>query len=70
MTDPIRYAVTRGCTGCGTCVHECPAGAIRMSIEGAEIDADKCVGCGVCYDNCASEAIEAIANDKAGDDPC
>lgn len=55
-----RYAVTRGCTKCGWCAHECPSEAIVMDRHGAHIDADKCSGCGRCYDNCASEAIERV----------
>lgn len=51
------YSVERGCTHCGTCVYECPAGAIRMTPAGAVIDPEKCAGCGKCMDNCASEAI-------------
>ena len=60
MAKNMIYAVIRGCTGCGTCVYECPVGAIEMTMEGAVIDVDECVGCGVCYENCASEAIEAL----------
>jgi Na+-translocating ferredoxin:NAD+ oxidoreductase subunit B len=56
----VMYAVTRGCTKCGWCVHECQAGAITFDREGAHIDAEKCTGCGRCYDNCAFEAIERI----------
>jgi len=59
------YAVTRGCTKCGWCVHECPAGAILWDKTGAHIDPDKCVGCGKCYENCASEAIEAKTVEKS-----
>jgi len=55
-----RYAVTRGCTFCGTCEEMCPENAICIEENGAVIDQDKCVGCGVCYDNCAFEAIERI----------
>ena len=65
------YAIIRGCTGCGTCVYECPVGAIEMTIKGAVIDPDECTGCGACYENCASEAIEALepetANKNAGE---
>ncbi len=55
-----KFAVTRGCTKCGWCVHECPVDAIRLDRDGAHIDAEKCTGCGRCYDNCASEAIEQL----------
>ncbi|MDF2924181.1 MAG: methyl-viologen-reducing hydrogenase delta subunit [Paenibacillaceae bacterium] len=51
------YAVTGGCTLCGMCLYECPAGAIAMEQTGARIDGRHCTGCGRCARNCASEAI-------------
>ena len=45
------------CTGCETCVSECPSEAITMADEKAVINLDTCVDCGVCVDACPSEAI-------------
>lgn len=45
------------CTGCETCVSECPSEAISMADEKAVVDADECVDCGVCVDACPVEAI-------------
>ncbi|MBP1927835.1 ferredoxin [Methanolinea mesophila] len=45
------------CTGCETCVDECPAAAITIEKEKAKIDKDLCVDCGNCVDVCPSEAI-------------
>jgi Fe-S-cluster-containing hydrogenase component 2 len=45
------------CTGCESCVDECPSEAISMVSEKAEINADTCVDCGVCVDTCPAEAI-------------
>ncbi|MBN2136417.1 MAG: 4Fe-4S binding protein [Sedimentisphaerales bacterium] len=45
------------CTGCETCVDECPSEAIAMSQEKAVVDADACVDCGLCVDACPTEAI-------------
>ncbi|HIH26601.1 MAG TPA: 4Fe-4S binding protein [Methanoregulaceae archaeon] len=45
------------CTGCETCVDECPAAAITMNSEKAHVDAELCVDCGSCIDVCPSEAI-------------
>ena len=45
------------CTGCESCVEECPSEAITMVNEKAQIDADACVDCGVCVEACPSEAI-------------
>jgi len=45
------------CTGCESCIEECPSEAISMVKEKACIDADSCVDCGVCVDACPAEAI-------------
>jgi len=45
------------CTGCETCVSECPASAIAMDSEKAKVDKDMCVDCQTCVDVCPSEAI-------------
>ena len=45
------------CTGCETCVEECPSEAISMASEKAMVDANNCVDCGVCVDACPEEAI-------------
>lgn len=45
------------CTGCESCVEECPSEAIKMVDDKAEVDVDTCVDCGVCVDACPAEAI-------------
>ncbi len=46
------------CTGCGTCVDECPAEAITLNENDiAVIDLDECTECGTCVDACPNEAI-------------
>lgn len=46
------------CTGCGTCVDECPAGAIALREEGrAVIDEVACIRCGTCHDICPEDAV-------------
>ncbi|MHC4657946.1 MAG: indolepyruvate ferredoxin oxidoreductase subunit alpha [Planctomycetota bacterium] len=45
------------CTGCESCVEECPSEAISMADDKAKIDLDTCVDCGVCVDTCPAEAI-------------
>jgi len=45
------------CTGCESCVEECPSEAITMVDEKAEINLDACVDCGACVDVCSVEAI-------------
>jgi len=45
------------CTGCESCVSECPSDAIKMENGKAVVDPDACVDCGVCVDACPVEAI-------------
>ena len=45
------------CTGCETCVAECPSEAIKMAEDKAVIDEEGCIDCGVCVDACPEEAI-------------
>jgi len=45
------------CTGCETCVDECPAEAISMENDKAVVNNDLCVDCGSCVDVCPAEAI-------------
>ncbi len=44
------------CTGCESCVGECPSEAIGM-VDGKAKVSDACVDCGVCIDACPVEAI-------------
>jgi ferredoxin len=48
---------TEKCTGCETCVEECPSEAISMADGKAKVDVDECVDCGACVDACSAEAI-------------
>lgn len=45
------------CTGCETCVEECPSEAISMVEGKAVVDPETCIDCGVCVDACPEEAI-------------
>ncbi|MBN2073883.1 MAG: 4Fe-4S binding protein [Actinobacteria bacterium] len=45
------------CTGCGTCVDNCPVGTILIIGEAAEINMDKCIHCGTCHDVCPEDAV-------------
>jgi Fe-S-cluster-containing hydrogenase component 2 len=46
------------CTGCGTCVEECPVDAITLTEDDvAQIDDEQCIRCGTCHDVCPVEAV-------------
>lgn len=44
------------CVACGTCLSECPTGAISEG-DIYSIDADVCVDCGTCAEACPMGAI-------------
>ena len=52
----MAYVITESCVACGTCISNCPVGAISEG-DIYVIDADTCIDCGTCADNCPSEAI-------------
>jgi len=46
------------CTSCGTCVEECPVGAIALDEQNlACIDQAECIRCGKCHDVCPVGAV-------------
>ncbi|MBN1298079.1 MAG: 4Fe-4S binding protein [Actinobacteria bacterium] len=45
------------CTGCQTCVDECPVDAIYMSDGTAIIDMTNCIRCGICHEVCPEDAV-------------
>ncbi|MCK4819452.1 4Fe-4S binding protein [bacterium] len=45
------------CTGCETCVEECPNEAITLVNGIARVNAEVCTDCGICVDACPVEAI-------------
>ena len=45
------------CTGCESCVEECPSEAISMDEEKALVNPEACIDCGVCIDACPEQAI-------------
>lgn len=46
-----------GCIGCGICVKNCPADAVKVTDFHAQIDQTKCTGCGTCVEKCPKKAI-------------
>ena len=52
----MAYVIGDDCIACGTCIDECPSGAISEG-EKYSIDPDACTECGTCADVCPNEAI-------------
>jgi ferredoxin len=52
----MAYVISEDCIACGTCIDECPSGAISEG-DIYSIDPDACTECGTCADVCPNEAI-------------
>jgi len=51
------WVKTEMCTGCGTCVEECPTNAMSLQGDVAVINDQECIRCGRCHDICPEEAV-------------
>ncbi len=56
IIDKMAYVIGNDCIACGTCIDECPVGAISEG-DIYSINADACTECGTCADVCPSGAI-------------
>jgi len=52
----MAYKITSECIACGSCIDECPVGAIAEG-DIFVIDADACIDCGACAGACPTDAI-------------
>lgn len=54
------------CTGCGTCIENCPYGAIEL-VDDKIIIKSNCNACGACVEDCPADCLEVVGavKDKA-----
>jgi uncharacterized protein (DUF362 family)/NAD-dependent dihydropyrimidine dehydrogenase PreA subunit len=45
------------CTGCGTCIDQCPVSALSLSNHLPRVDTDTCIACFCCQEICPEKAI-------------
>ncbi|NMB24012.1 MAG: 4Fe-4S binding protein, partial [Firmicutes bacterium] len=57
---PRRLHIDDWCTGCGTCVAQCPSKALSIVKGQAKVDPSVCVFCGYCGGHCPEFAIKVI----------
>ena len=55
--NKMAYKITDICVACGTCIDECPVGAISEG-DIYKIDENACVSCGTCAGACPTGAIQ------------
>lgn len=54
---PVGPTVNKSCINCGTCVSNCPTGALTLEGE-VRVNEELCVRCHACTKNCPVNAIE------------
>ena len=45
------------CTGCATCIDQCPVSALSMGEQFSEVTAETCITCFCCQETCPEKAI-------------
>jgi len=56
--SPRPFVLIENCKTCGKCVKMCPAKAIKITSNNAQIDKNHCIGCCECLTICPYRAIE------------
>ena len=59
----IRETLENNCVGCGNCIDICPADAVHIENNFAQVEKDWCIGCGVCVSKCTNQAIKIVIRD-------
>ena len=52
----MAYVISDDCIACGTCIDECPVGAISEG-DKYSINPDMCTECGTCADVCLQKLL-------------
>ena len=61
--EGLTIEISDECNGCGTCVENCFAHAMKMHRDRAYIDFNACKGCGICAEKCPQDAISIRVDD-------
>ena len=56
----MAYYITDECIACGSCIDECPTGAISEGEEQYSIDPSICNDIAACVEVCPVEAIQPL----------
>jgi len=51
------------CIAARDCIERCPENALKLTIDGIQIDRNTCTVCGECVDACPSAALEVIGQE-------
>ncbi|HUX07512.1 MAG TPA: 4Fe-4S binding protein [Acidobacteriota bacterium] len=56
----MAHYINDDCIACGSCMEECPTGAISEGEEKYSIDPEACTDVGACVEVCPTDAIHPL----------